>query len=77
MANIYRQYSTGRGGIGNINRSRSRDPTSSINRSRSRNPAEVHSSGRGGAGNIHPGDGIIAETIDEKERRYFSTNQDG
>lgn len=62
-----------------MNRSRSRDPSSPspINRSRSRDPAQLHSSGHGGVGNIHPGDGIVAETIDENERRHFSTNQDG
>ncbi|KAJ7030738.1 hypothetical protein C8F04DRAFT_1112912 [Mycena alexandri] len=40
-------YSTGRGGVGNMNRSRSRGPTPAV--------AEVHSSGRGGAGNIAAG----------------------
>ncbi|KIM36012.1 hypothetical protein M413DRAFT_78783 [Hebeloma cylindrosporum] len=69
-------YSSGRGGIGNINRSRSREPTSNIDRSRSRDP-HVHSSGRGGAGNIYPGDGSVAETIDEEERKQISTGHDG
>jgi hypothetical protein len=69
-------HSSGRGGIGNINRSRSREPTSAINRSRSRDP-HVHSSGRGGAGNIHPGDGSIAETFDEDERKHIHVTHDG
>lgn len=68
-------YSTGRGGIGNINRSRSREPSST--RSGSRDTTQVYSSGRGGAGNIYLGDGIRPETIDENERRQFSTNNEG
>ena len=76
VADLHLKYSSGRGGIGNINRSRSRDPTSNIDRSRSRDPA-VHSSGRGGAGNIHAGDGSIAEALDEDERKHHSTSQDG
>jgi hypothetical protein len=61
------QHSTGRGGVGNI-----------ANRSRSRGPAQapaiaaVHSTGRGGAGNILTGDAVIAEAIDEEERRKHS-----
>lgn len=52
--------STGRGGLGNIARSRSRD------QSRSR----VRTSGRGGVGNIHEGgDGYDANAADELERR--------
>ncbi|KAG8216537.1 hypothetical protein J3R82DRAFT_6684 [Butyriboletus roseoflavus] len=53
-------HSSGRGGAGNISGSRSR----------SRGPAAVmHSSGRGGAGNIHAETSIIAEVLDEEERR--------
>jgi len=48
--------SSGRGGLGNINRSRSRDPTS--------NPI-VHSSGEGGVGTIE--DGSVAESVEEHE----------
>jgi hypothetical protein len=55
-------HSSGRGGLGNINRSRSREPHSTTNSTS--NP--VHSSGRGGAGNIHPG--AVSATIDEEER---------
>jgi len=60
--------STGRGGLGNIsaNRSRSRDP--SVSRS-----SNVFSTGRGGAGNILAGDGAIAESLDEDERRKYAS----
>ncbi|KAJ7087478.1 hypothetical protein C8R44DRAFT_991343 [Mycena epipterygia] len=56
-------HSTGRGGLGNMSRSRSRGPWSPLaSPSPSRNNSsttavhpQVHSSGRGGAGNIAPG----------------------
>ncbi|KAJ2911498.1 hypothetical protein MD484_g8914, partial [Candolleomyces efflorescens] len=51
--------STGRGGLGNINRSRSRD------HSRTR----TVTTGRGGAGNIRDGDGYDANVADELERK--------
>ncbi|CAE6519254.1 unnamed protein product [Rhizoctonia solani] len=54
-------YSTGRGGYGNMDRSRSR----------SREPSKpVHSSGRGGFGNITPGDGHGLENLEEEERAH-------
>ncbi len=53
------KHSSGRGGLGNINRSRSRDP---------HNVPLVHSSGRGGVGNIHPG-AKSPDAIDEEERK--------
>jgi hypothetical protein len=63
--------SSGRGGLGNINRSRSRDPTA--DRSRSRDPARI-STGRGGVGNIRPGeDGYDANIADEVERKKHET----
>jgi len=55
-------HSTGRGGLGNISRSRSREPHSTVP------GGSIHSTGRGGVGNIHPGLGL-AETIDEEERK--------
>lgn len=55
---MFIKHSTGRGGFGNINRSRSRDSYS----------VAVHSSGRGGVGNIHPGAGL-SETIDEERKK--------
>jgi len=54
-------HSTGRGGFGNMDRSRSR----------SRGPAQldaVHSSGRGGLGNIVRGDGHELANLEEEER---------
>ncbi|KAF8604685.1 hypothetical protein BDV93DRAFT_95267 [Ceratobasidium sp. AG-I] len=54
-------HSTGRGGYGNMDRSRSR----------SRGPAQhepVHSSGRGGLGNIARGDGHDLANLEEEER---------
>ncbi|KDR70680.1 hypothetical protein GALMADRAFT_254722 [Galerina marginata CBS 339.88] len=56
-------FSSGRGGLGNINRSRSRDPAASIT------STPKFSTGRGGAGNIVSGDGQVAESIDDEERR--------
>lgn len=53
------KHSSGRGGLGNINRSRSRDP---------HDTPLVHSSGRGGVGNIHSGAQLSA-AIDEEERK--------
>ncbi|KAG8732735.1 hypothetical protein FRC12_019150 [Ceratobasidium sp. 428] len=50
--------STGRGGFGNMDRSRSR----------SREPNKVHSSGRGGFGNIVNGDGRDLADLEEEER---------
>ncbi|KAG8716399.1 hypothetical protein FRC11_013382 [Ceratobasidium sp. 423] len=52
-------HSTGRGGYGNMDRSRSR----------SREPSKtVHSSGRGGFGNISAGDGHGLENLEEEGR---------
>ncbi|KAJ7087480.1 hypothetical protein C8R44DRAFT_30962 [Mycena epipterygia] len=59
----YVVHSTGRGGMGNMSRLRSRGPGSPlVSPSPSRNNSsttavhpQVHSSGRGGAGNIAPG----------------------
>ncbi|KAK7051889.1 hypothetical protein R3P38DRAFT_2857603 [Favolaschia claudopus] len=50
-------YSTGRGGMGNMSRSRSRggEQLVSPSPSRTNSTGPVHSSGRGGAGNIAPG----------------------
>jgi len=55
-------HSSGRGGLGNITRSRSRDPSAT--------PNLVYSTGRGGAGNIVHGEGAqhVAENLDEEER---------
>ncbi|KAJ6527856.1 hypothetical protein DFH09DRAFT_1371332 [Mycena vulgaris] len=50
-------HSSGRGGLGNLSRSRSRgagSPLASLSPTRT-GQGEVHSSGRGGAGNIAPG----------------------
>jgi len=63
-------HSTGRGGIGNINRSRSRDPKSNGSSS------TFHSSGRGGAGNMHHG-APISETVDEEERQKVGQTNSG
>ncbi|CAA7268549.1 unnamed protein product [Cyclocybe aegerita] len=63
--------SSGRGGLGNIARSRSRDPTSQ-GTTATTGTAAVFSTGRGGAGNIHAGHSV-AEEIDEDERRKYST----
>ncbi|KAI6142750.1 hypothetical protein BKA82DRAFT_1000164 [Pisolithus tinctorius] len=53
-------HSSGRGGAGNITRSRSR----------SRGPGLVlHSTGRGGAGNMLTGDGRSSEALDQEERK--------
>ncbi|KAF9475298.1 hypothetical protein BDN70DRAFT_883874 [Pholiota conissans] len=72
-------FSSGRGGIGNIARSRSRDPnsdartaTSPVRHTTTHISHTVHSTGRGGAGNIYPGDGISADVIDEQARRGVS-----
>lgn len=59
--------STGRGGLGNINRSRSRDPSS----------VRV-STGRGGAGNIHSDDaGYAVNASDEVERHKHDVHSEG
>jgi len=58
-SNFFLKQSSGRGGLGNINRSRSRDPN---------DIPFVHSSGRGGVGNIHPG-AQLSPAIDEAERK--------
>jgi hypothetical protein len=58
------QHSSGRGGLGNINRSRSR----------SREPTHVHSTGRGGLGNIKPGD---APPDIEEEQSLRHSHEDG
>jgi len=56
--------STGRGGFGNMDRSRSRDRNPSTS-----TPHEgVHSSGRGGLGNIAHGDGHHLAGLEEEER---------
>lgn len=53
-------HSSGRGGAGNITRSRSR----------SRGPGlALHSTGRGGAGNMLFGDGRSSDTLDQEERK--------
>jgi hypothetical protein len=52
-------HSSGRGGFGNMSRSRSRGPAL---------PTPVHSTGRGGTGNIKPGHGGF-EGVDDAERR--------
>jgi len=54
--------STGRGGLGNISRSRSRD----LNKANTLS-STLYSSGRGG-GNIHPGP-AISESIDEERQK--------
>jgi hypothetical protein len=74
VADVYTKYSTGRGGIGNIDRSRS--STSNLDRSQSRNPL-VQSSGRGAARNINLGGGSVADTTEEEERKHLSTCHDG
>jgi len=51
------QHSSGRGGLGNMSRSRSRGP------------GVVHSTGRGGAGNIASGDGLGADLAEDAERK--------
>ncbi|KDQ49666.1 hypothetical protein JAAARDRAFT_143114 [Jaapia argillacea MUCL 33604] len=58
-------FSSGRGGAGNINksRSRSRGPAASIS------PHPFHSTGRGGAGNIKPGDGVEIDLTEDHERQ--------
>ena len=63
------QLTYGRGGGGNVSRSRSRDPAT-IDRSRSREPG--YGSGRGGAGNISetPRHSEL-ESLDEDERRIY------
>jgi hypothetical protein len=58
-------HSSGRGGLGNIDRSRSRDPHT-----------PVHSTGRGGAGNIHTGH-TISEAVDDEERKKLSVHHGG
>ncbi|QRV89572.1 hypothetical protein RhiJN_17590 [Ceratobasidium sp. AG-Ba] len=56
-------HSTGRGGFGNMDRSRSR----------SREPNRVvHSSGRGGFGNIAAGDGRDLADLEEEERVHHA-----
>ncbi|CAE6426883.1 unnamed protein product [Rhizoctonia solani] len=56
-------HSTGRGGYGNMDRSRSR----------SREPSKtVHSSGRGGFGNITAGDGHGLANLEEEERIHHA-----
>ncbi|CAE7204424.1 unnamed protein product, partial [Rhizoctonia solani] len=56
-------HSTGRGGYGNMDRSRSR----------SREPSKaVHSSGRGGFGNITTGDVNGLENLEEEERAHHA-----
>lgn len=63
--------STGRGGLGNISRSRSREPAV-VSRSRSRDP--VHSTGRGGFGNIIAGERPSTDTLhEEDEERKMHT----
>jgi len=58
--------STGRGGLGNISRSRSRGHA----------VAEVvHSTGRGGMGNIKPGDPVQADILDEEERKKLGQHE--
>ncbi|KAF8915314.1 hypothetical protein CPB85DRAFT_422141 [Mucidula mucida] len=56
-------HSSGRGGLGNMSRSRSRGP--GLNPT----PPRLHSVGRGGAGNMKEGDGLNASLLDESERR--------
>jgi len=53
-------HSSGRGGIGNISRSRSRG----------REPL-LHSTGRGGVGNIVPGDGHTPELDEDEHARHL------
>lgn len=56
-------HSTGRGGYGNMDRSRSR----------SREPSKtLHSSGRGGFGNITAGDGHGLENLEEEGRAHHA-----
>ena len=57
--------SSGRGGLGNINRSRSRDPAYNF---------IVYSSGDGGEGYIVADDGSISEGVDECELQNFPKN---
>ncbi|KAI5825433.1 hypothetical protein K523DRAFT_313427 [Schizophyllum commune Tattone D] len=64
-------HSTGRGGLGNISRSRSREPESLVSRSRSREP--VRSTGRGGFGNMVSGEGpLSSETLHEEDEERKS-----
>src|SRR5438445_11835567 len=69
LLTLYPKHSHGRGGLGNISRSRSREPHGVVP------GVSVHSSGRGGVGNIHLGRSL-AETIDEEERKQLAS-QDG
>jgi len=62
-ANKDAPHSTGRGGLGNISRSRSRGPAVATI------PEVVHSTGRGGMGNFSPGRAGEAEILDEEERK--------
>jgi hypothetical protein len=57
-------HSTGRGGVGNISRSRSRGPSPLVN-------PPIHSSGRGGLGNFAPGTGDT-RIVEEEERRLHA-----
>ncbi|KAF8988106.1 hypothetical protein BDQ17DRAFT_1393430 [Cyathus striatus] len=79
-------HSTGRGGLGNITRSLSRDPRDvheqgRSSRSRSRLGAGgvvYHSTGRGGAGNMVFGESNgDAEELDEAERRRVGAGGEG
>jgi len=62
----------GRGGGGNVSRSRSRDPATIITQDRSRSREPGYGSGRGGAGNISetPRHSEL-ESLDEDERRIY------
>jgi len=61
--------STGRGGIGNISRSRSREPAAS-------NPT-FHSTGRGGVGNLVEDEESLPESIDEDLKKYHDMHAAG
>jgi hypothetical protein len=54
-------YSSGRGGFGNMSRSRSRGPAL---------PTPVHSTGKGGTGNIKPGYGGFDDADDAERREH-------
>ncbi|KAK7060411.1 hypothetical protein VNI00_001176 [Paramarasmius palmivorus] len=60
---------TGRGGLGNMSRSRSRGPAPAVN-----TPPHVHSTGRGGSGNIYEGDAPPIESVLEDGNVHFSNS---
>ncbi|KAF8879516.1 hypothetical protein CPB84DRAFT_1687917 [Gymnopilus junonius] len=65
-------HSSGRGGLGNITRSRSRDPAASPGRNNPKHATDhIYSTGRGGAGNVRHSEASenFAEELDEEERR--------